>query len=81
MTEQVHVNVPVFNVKWYMYRKVTRTGSRHHRVAQGVLTVTICVRLWVFGAGMGTFNFECIFLVRKIICHKTTCIAVRVLTA
>ena len=39
----VDVNVPVFDIKWYLYRKVTRTGLRRHRAAQGVLTRTLRV--------------------------------------
>ena len=41
-----------------MHWKATRTGPRHDRMAQRVLTMTICVRIRVFGVGMDTFNFE-----------------------
>ena len=78
MSRQELVNVPVFNTKRYMHRKVTRTGPRHDTAAQGVLTMTICVRIRVFGVGMDTFNLDGMWrmsLVKIIICRQTTCIA------
>ena len=66
-----------------MYRKVTRMGPRHHRTAQrrgylqGRFTFDYMCLGWVYALSFS----NCISLIKITICHQTTCIAVRVLTA
>jgi hypothetical protein len=55
VSRQELVNVQVFNIKWYIQRKVTRTGPRYHKTAHGILTRTLHVRLHVFGVVICTF--------------------------
>ena len=68
-----------------MYRKVTRMGPRHHRTAQrrGYLQGRFTFDYMCLGWAYALLFSDCISLIKYILtmCHQTTCIAVRVLTA